>query len=157
MANRLRFRSGQVQLVKVPVLQHVEIDVGDLVYLWAGKAFPLSQFPDDWVDLSDRRKAVPKAFLGIAHQSTASGETEHISVDLSPLAVYEMDVEADTYELGVPLEPCLGMSQCLRQSRDSHGAIARAAEYKATRSTLLRVSFCSAFHPASANRYALIG
>ena len=160
MANRLRFRSGQVQLVKVRVDSGTVIEAGDLVYLDGDDAKPASDFTWD-TDLSTTQASFAALFLGVAHQPSASGETKSISVDVSSSSVYEFDVQAGTYELG----DCLGpdensstiMSQQLEAVADGGDAIGRAVQYKATSTTMLRVSFASAFHVGSANVNAGIG
>ncbi|TWT63217.1 hypothetical protein [Rubinisphaera italica] len=160
MGNQLRFRSGQVQLVKVRVDSGSVISVGDLVYLDGDDAKPGSSFAWD-TDLATTQAAFAEVFLGVAHQPSAAGETEAISVDVSPFSVYEFDVQTGTYELGDVLGPDEGSSTLQSQQLESVGSaglgIARAMEFKASNSGLLRVSFASAFHAASANVNATVG
>lgn len=160
MSNKLRFRSGQVELHKVRVNSATVIEAGDLVWLDTDDVKPASAFTWD-TNLATTQAAFAAVFLGIAHQSSAAGETADISVDLSPLSVYEFDVDSDTYELGELLGPdnvstALADQQLTPVASTGLG-IARAAEYKAAASTLLRVQFASAFHPASANVNAELG
>lgn len=160
MSNKLRFRSGQVELHKVRVDSNTVIEAGDLVWLDTDDAKPATDFT--WTtDLATTQGAFAAAFLGVAHQSSAAGETDDISVDVSPLSVYEFDVESGTFELGDLIGPSHASDGLLSQTLASVGsaavAIARAAEYKAAASTTLRVQFASAFHPASANVNAQIG
>ena len=160
MSNKLRFRSGQVELHKVRVDSDTVIDAGDLVWLDTDDAKPAADFT--WTtDLATTQGNFAAAFLGVAHQSSAAGETSDISVDLSPFSVYEFDVGSDTYELGGLLGPSHGTNvltnQKLETVASSGLAIARAAEYKAAASALLRVQFASAFHSASANVNADVG
>lgn len=49
------------------------------------------------------------------------------------------------------------MDQRLEGVSSAGNAIARAAEYKASSSTLLKVSFASAFHTGSSNANAQVG
>jgi hypothetical protein len=160
MSNKLRFRSGQVELHKVRVDSNTVIEAGDLVWLDADDAKPASDFP--WTtDLATTQGNFAAAFLGVAHQSSAMGETDDISVDFSPFSVYEFDVDSGTFEVGGLLGPSHGtnvlMNRKLATVASSPLAIARAAEYKAVASTTLRVQFASAFHPASANVNADVG
>ena len=160
MSNNLRFRSGQVELHKVRVLSDTVIEAGDLVWLDGNDARPASDF--DWTtDLATTQGNFAAVFLGVAHQSSAAGETADISVDLSPLSVYEFEVTAGTFEVGGLLGPAAGTNvladQKLATVASGALAIARAAEYKAASSSMLRVQFASAFHPASANVNANIG
>jgi hypothetical protein len=160
MANRLRFRSGQVELHKVRVDSATEIDAGDLVYLDGDDVKPASAFPFT-TDLATTRGNFAAVFLGVAHQPSAAGQTDPLSIDLSPLSVYEFNVDPGTFELGDKLA-CDGSSdglesQQLQKVTNAAHAIARAAEYKATTSPLLRVQFASAFHAGSSNVNAAIG
>ena len=160
MANKLKFRSGQVQLHKVRVDSNTVIEAGDLVYLDGDDAKPASSFT--WSsDLATTQSNFAAKFLGVAHQSSAAGETKDISVDLSPYAVYEFDVAAGTYEVGDDLAPDESSSHLMSQQLEAVAsgtlAIARAAEYKSASSTQLRVTFASAFSTASANVNAAIG
>ncbi len=160
MSNKLRFRSGQVELHKVRIDSATVIEAGDLVWLDTDDAKPASAFT--WTtDLATTQGNFAAVFLGVAHQSSAAGETQDISVDLSTFSVYEFDVDSATFELGGLLGPSSASSlltdQKLATVASGALAIARAAEYKAAASSVLRVQFASAFHPASANVNANIG
>lgn len=160
MANRLRFRSGQVQLVKVRVDSGTVIEAGDLVYLDVDDVKPASDYPWD-TNLVTTQASFAAVFLGVAHQPSAAGDTESVSVDVSPLSVYEFDIQSATYELGDLLGPDENASALMSQQLEAVGAsgdaIARAVQYKATSSSMLRISFASAFHAGSANVNAAIG
>lgn len=158
MANRLRFRSGQVQLHKLRVNSATVIEAGDLLFLDTDDVKPASDFVWD-TNLATTQAAFTAVFVGVAHQQSASGDTDDVSVDLSPHSVYEFDVAASTYEVGDPLAPG-GISALTNQQLTGakrKRSIARAAEYKADIATSLRVTFASAFHTGSANRNAAIG
>ena len=160
MANRLRFRSGQVQLQKLRVDAATVLEAGDLVYLDGDDVKPAKDFP--WTtDLATTQGAFAALFLGVCHQQSASGDTGDVSVDLSPLSVYEFNVNADTYEVGDPLGPDEQASKLMNQQLEvvanANLGIARAAEYKAASSSLLRVTLASAFHAGSANVNAALG
>lgn len=160
MANRLRFRSGQVQLIKVRVDSGTVIEAGDLVYLDVDDVKPASDYPWD-TNLVTTQASFAAVFLGVAHQPSADGETESVSVDVSPLSVYEFDTQSATYEMGDLLGPDENASTLTSQQFEavasSGDAIARAMQYKATSSSMLRVSIASAFHVGSANVNAGIG
>lgn len=160
MANRLRFRSGQVRLHKLRVDGATVIEAGDMVFLDTDDVKPAQDFI--WTtDLATTQGAFAASFLGIAHQQSAAGETEDVSVDLSPAAVYEFDVAPATFEVGDDLAPDELSSKLMNQQLEAVAsatlAIARAAEYKSASASLLRVSFASAFHTGSANTNAAIG
>jgi hypothetical protein len=160
MANRLRYRSGQVELVRVRVDSGTVIEAGDLVFLDTDDAKPASDFTWD-TDLATTQGEFAAKFLGVAHQPSADGETDPISVDVSPHAVYEFDANAATYEVGDVLGPDELSSALMDQQLEAVATpdlgIARAAEYKAASSSKLRVRFASGYHTASANANAAIG
>ncbi len=160
MANRLRFRSGQVELHRLRVDSGTVIEAGDLVFLDTDDVKPASDFTWD-TNLATTQAAFAAAFLGVAHQQSADGDTDDISVDLSSHSVYEFDVASATYEVGDVLGPDEGSSDLTDQQLEAVSSaalgIARAAEYKPAAATLLRVRFASAFHTGSANTNAVIG
>jgi len=160
MANRLRYRSGPVELHRLRVDSGTVIEAGDLVFLDTDDVKPASDFTWD-TDLATTQAAFAAEFLGVAHQASAAGETDDISVDLSPHSVYEFDVAAGTFEVGDALGPDEGSSDLQDQQLEAVGSaalgIARAAEYKAASSSKLRVRFASAYHPGSANVNADVG
>lgn len=160
MSNRLRFRSGQVELHKVRVDSATELEAGDLVWLDTDDVKPASAFA--WTtDLATTQANFANVFAGVVHQPSAVGEADPVSIDLSPLAVYEFDVVASTFELGgllgVDGAPSALVDQRLAKVTAASRAIARAAEYKAASSSLLRVQFASALHTGSSNVNAAIG
>ena len=160
MSNQLRFRSGQVFLQKLRVDADTIIEAGDLVFLDGDDVKPASDFTFT-TDLATTQANFAAAFLGVAHQQSKAGETDDISVDVSPHAVYEFDVNGATYEVGDLLGPDELSGAIMNQQLEAVGsaalAIARAVEYRANSSSLLRVSFASAFHTGSANANAQVG
>lgn len=160
MSNLMRFRSGAVQLQKVRVDAETVIEAGDMVFLDTDDVKPASDFA--WTtDLATTQGAFAGAFLGIAYQCSGEGETDPISIDVSPLSVYEYGVYSATYEVGAMLGPdsasSLLMDQQLKGVGSAGLAIARGAEYKASASGLLRVNFASAFFTGSGNVNSAIG
>ncbi|MFQ5732303.1 MAG: hypothetical protein ACE5KM_10155 [Planctomycetaceae bacterium] len=159
MANQLRFRSGQVDLHRLRVDSGTVIEAGDLVYLDTDDVKPASSLA--WnIDLPTTQGDFAALFLGVAHQQSANGDTDDISVDLSPLSVYEFDANAATYEVGDTLGPdenALTLMDQQLEAAVAAASIARAAEYKAAAASKLRVQFASAFHAGSANTNAVIG
>lgn len=148
MANRVRFRSGQVELRKVRVDAASVIEAGDLVWLDTDDAKPASAF--DWTtNLATTQANFKAVFLGVAHQPSAAGETEPISVDVSPLSIYEFDVASGAYEVGGLLGPDEASSTLMTQQLETvaaaTSAIARSVEYRSSGSTKLRVQLLSAY------------
>ncbi len=159
MANQLRFRSGQVQLFKLRVESTTVIEAGDLVYLDTDDVKPASDFTWD-TDLGVTQAGFAEVFLGVAQEQSAAGETADLSIDLSPFAIYEFDVDSATYEVGESLGPDESSSTLMDQQLEAAGetsGIARSCEYHAAATSTLRVSFASAFHPGSANINAHLG
>lgn len=160
MPNRLRFRSGQVQLHRFRVDADTVIEAGDLVYLDGDDVKPASAFPWD-TDLATTQAAFAAAFVGVAHQQSRAGETDDISVDLSPHAVYEFDVNPAAYEVGDVLAPDESSNTLMNQQLEAVASgtlgIARAAEYKPASASRLRITIASAFHTGSANANAALG
>ncbi|MFW6125430.1 MAG: hypothetical protein ACOC46_04710 [Pirellulales bacterium] len=162
MANKVRFRSGRVHLAKVRVDSAAVIERSDLVYLDTDDAKPASSFPWD-TDLPTTQSGFAALFLGVAHEQSANGDTDPISVDLSPDAVYEFDVASATYEVGDALGPDQDgantqlMDQQLEAVASGSLGIARAAEYHAAATTALRVTLASAYYTGSANVNAALG
>ena len=157
--NRLRFRSGQVHLRKVRVDAATVIEAGDLVWLDTDDAKPASAFA--WTtNLATTQGNFAAKFLGVAHQPSAAGESEPISVDVSADSVYEFDVNSAAYEFGQSLGPDESSNSLMNQQLESAvgtSSIARAAEYTPAAATTLRVSFASAYAASSANVNAHVG
>lgn len=158
--NRLRFRSGQVQLVRCRVDAATVIEAGDLVWLDGDDVKPASAFA--WTtNLATTQGNFAAKFLGVAHQPSAAGETAPISVDISPTSVYEMDVSVGAYEVGALMGPDEDSSKLHDQQLETTAlavnAIARSVEYQPAGTDRLRVSLASAYHVGSSNVNASIG
>lgn len=160
MANRYSFRSGQRQLVKAAVDSATVIEVGDMVWLDTDDVKPAADFTWD-TDLETTQAAFAAQFLGIAVESSAAGDTAPISVDVSPVSVYEYDVASGTYEIGTPLGPDKAtgdniVSQVL-ETAVAASSVARAVERKTAASTALRVQFASAYSTYANNANGALG
>lgn len=158
--NRLRFRSGQVELRRVRVDAGTVIEAGDLVWLDTDDAKPASAFA--WTtNLATTQGNFAAKFLGVAHQQSRAGDTDPISVDVGPHSVYEFDCNSAAYELGALLGPDESSSTLMNQQLEAVGsaaaAIARAAEFTTGAQTTLRVTLASAYATGSANVNAQIG
>jgi len=88
------YRSGEQVLIQVPVASATVIDKGDQVALSAGKAVPLDSTYDTSSAAAAIADAGSNAFLGIAMDASASGDTDAIKVDISTSAIYEFDLYA---------------------------------------------------------------
>lgn len=159
----LRFRQGTVLLVHVPVALEVVYKPGDLLCLVDGVAYPLEHW-ENVVGGSLKHSDLPAYFLGVCHSESGLQGVEQISVDVSPISVYEFDVEENEYELGEPLRPMVeedGISEWFSNteliSSLPENAIARSMQCQIEPSNKLRVSFASAFCPGSSNKFARLG
>lgn len=158
MANRLRLRQGQVQLVRVRVLADDTIEQGDLVWLDGKYARSAATFPQ-FNKLDGAHAVFADVFLGIAHQASSPGEAHDISVDISPLSVYEMDCVNTAYEVGDQLSLDATATnqfvpQRVRMTAPGIPGIARAVEYQ-TGGATLRVCLFSAFGAIMSRRAGL--
>ena len=157
--NKLRFRSGQVQLRKVRVDASTTIEAGDLVWLDGNVARPASDLA--WnTDLATTQADFAAKFLGIAHQPSTTGETLPISVDVSSQSVYEMDVNPAAYELGQSLGADENASLLMNQQLEAAlagSSFARSAEFTTGTVSTLRVTLASSLTTGSANVAAHLG
>jgi len=164
MANKHRFRKGQMELVKLAVESATVIEIGDMLYMEStgGEVKPASSYGAGGT-FSALQQGFANVFCGIAYESSASGETDDISVDVSPDSVYEFDVASATYAYGDDLgpdessTPGVLMDQQLEATSNTANAVARAAEYASAATTLLHVKFASAFNPSANNTNAVVG
>ena len=157
--NKLRFRSGQVLLRRVPVNVDTVIEVGDLLWLDGDEVKPASDFTWD-TDLATSQAAFAAVFLGIAHQPSAAGESIPVSIDVSSQSVYEFDTDNAAYTFGQSLGPGENSSTLSNKqltSATASSSIARAAEFSTTATNKLRVSFASAFALNSSNVNSSLG
>lgn len=147
-----RFRSGQVHLRRFRVAEATEIVPGMLVCLDADRLVPASSLPT--------AAAVAAQFAGVAHQRSEAGQTEPVSVDVSPLAVYEGAVEPSAFEIGELLAASVDVApsdDTLAAAAGPDEAIAMAAEFADAGRTRLRVTFASTVCTASSHQLAQLG
>ena len=157
MANNLRHRSGPQLLVKCAVDSAQVIDIGDMVWLNTDDVRPATAFTWD-TDLATTQASFAEKFIGIAQEESASGETDEISVDISPLAVYEMALASATAEVGDPLGPDqtgTGSSATLMdqqlESAVAGSSVARCVKRNAAAATSIEVTFASAYFADNTN------
>ena len=91
MANKNRYRFGQQTIVEVPVASATVIEKGDFICLVSGLAVPAGSVADAG-DAAANREAVADAFLGIAQNASANGETKPIMVDIGLESVHALDL-----------------------------------------------------------------
>ena len=105
-------------------------------------------------NLATTQAGFAAVFAGVAHQASAAGQTDDISVDISPLSVYEFDCHPAACEVGDRFAPDELSSTLMNHQLEAVGGstpgIARAVEYRPASSTTVRVTFASALHTAAA-------
>ena len=132
----LRFCSGQPHLRCFPAAAASAIDFGDLVCLRGGELVRLDEQPT--------AEEVAASFCGVSHNRSRVGQTEPIEIDVSPLAIYEVDVTAGTYAFGDLLGPTPKIAaRELAPVVRADEAIAIAAAAARPGDRRLRVRLCS--------------
>lgn len=97
----MRHRFGQQMIIRVAVDSATDIKMGDVLILDTDDAKPASS--ETWSsDLTTTLGNFNNHFLGIAQAEHAAGSGIQLDfpVDISPFAVYEMDCENETHEVG---------------------------------------------------------
>ena len=160
MPSHLRFRTGPVHLFKAPVDADSLIEPGDMLYLDTTVARTAAEYP--WTtDLATTQTAFSNVFLGIAHERSEVGDSDPISVDMSPQSVYEFDVDISSYGIGQWLGPDENSSTLMNQQLEAVGvasrAIAKCMEFTDGFVAKARVSFAPVYGTASVNSAAAIG
>lgn len=97
MSDKMRWRYGETNSVIAAVDSSTVIELGDLLYLSDGEAFPASAMtPESTVAAT--QAAFSAAFLGVAMQKSNSGDAAPIRV--ATTGVFEYDAPSATYGLG---------------------------------------------------------
>lgn len=162
MANAIRYRSGRRQYQQFAISGSYDVDVGDLMYLDGGVAYPASHFTWD-TSLGVTQTAFAKQFIGIAAQQCRAGVPATIDIDTSPDAVYEFPIASATYENGDAFGPAKASGNALEDQKLEGStnseviSIARAVDRKTAADTFVKVQFASAYNASSANVGAGLG
>jgi hypothetical protein len=113
----VRHRFGPQFLIRVAVDSATAIQAGDLLFLDSGEAKPAAA--ETWdTDLATTQANFNNHFLGIAQadHEAGSGDLSDFPVDISPMAVYEMDCESEEHEVGDLLAPAKAAGNALVSS-----------------------------------------
>ncbi|MEE8427061.1 MAG: hypothetical protein V3S15_07220 [Woeseiaceae bacterium] len=106
MANIMRWRYGETNLVTLPVDVETDIEIGDLVLLEGGgkgsHAEPVSSVRVG-MELAGAQKVVVDSFVGVAMQRSRAGDTQAIRIATS--GVFEFDCYDTRFELGDRVGP----------------------------------------------------
>jgi hypothetical protein len=162
MANSVNYRYGQTKIVQPAVDSGTVIYVSDLCYFDTDDVKPAASYT--WSsDLATTRAGFANVFMGIARQSSASGDTDPIDVDISADSVYEFTISSATVELFDEFAPAKDsgnalLSQTLATTTNSEVvSIARAMERLTSASTRCRMSFASAWNPSTNQANNILG
>lgn len=130
---------------------------GDMLY-WDSSNHvvkPAADFTWD-TDLATTQAAFAVVFVGIANESSASGETDPISVDISSEAIYEFDCASTTFYPGGGVGPAKDTGNALLSQKVASAVAAASvgmasveAPYGAA--TRVRCRFSSAHLPLNVN------
>ena len=136
MSNKMRWRYGDTNPVVVSVDASTIIEIGDLLWLDANYAKP-DALNTNGLGLSDRQTDFASKFLGVAMQQSRDGDVSDIRV--ATTGIFELDCDADTFELG-DLIVCGGigtdlLSQKTTATSDLNQSIARAAKQQTSNTT----------------------
>jgi hypothetical protein len=92
MADKNRFHNDG-GVISMPVASGTVISKGDFICLSSGNAIPASSVADAG-DAAANREAAADAFMGIALEASASGETDNIRVDISLDHQFILDLQS---------------------------------------------------------------
>jgi len=150
MAHVLRYRYGETNPVTANVASADVIEVGDLIGIDT-TAKPVED--TDWWNSNEAgtQEDFHDAFLGVALEGSASGETKDISVATS--GVFEMIAESDTYLFGQQVGPydagATGTnlaSQSVEDVATANLAIGRVAKRETVAATSVHVDIKSTLY-----------
>lgn len=131
MANIMRWRYGDTNPVMAPVAPSTAIEIGDLVYLSGGEAWPAATLPDQGTEIGNQN-LFHEIFLGVAMQSSSEDDTSEIRI--ATTGVFEFDCAEATFDVGDFLtvaENTPGtvlLNQTVTDAPSASAAIGRSAE-----------------------------
>jgi len=155
--------SGPRRLRKRSVGSSVVFSRGDMLFLvdTIGNVNDAAAFT--WnTDLATTQADFANVFCGIAWESTADGETEDVSVDESPDAVYEFNCQSATYYPQHSLGPAKefnddALSPDMLAKADLGRSIARPVSIVRSAATKILVTFAPVFNPSANSAAGVIG
>lgn len=155
-------RQGPSTLRKCAVASATVIERGDMVYFDTTnhQVLPASSLTWD-TNLATTQATFASLFVGIAEEASAAGETDPISVEVNPQAVYEIDVPSGTYHLDDTFGPDKDSGNALLdqtiESATGTSAIARCVKEMTAAGTRVWVTFAPALSTSSSNINANVG
>jgi len=122
MADRMRWRFGDLRTVESRVDPETVIEIGDLV--WADGVFvlPVSAFIADTVEAANL--FIGQRFIGVAMCRSRAGEARPVTVAIS--GVFEYECETADYEADELLGIVAGRNQQVGKAADRRAAIGRS-------------------------------
>jgi hypothetical protein len=97
MSNTMRWRYGDTNPVMMPVVAEAAIEIGDLVFLQSGSAYPASNLEDAGSEAGNQ-EAFHDAFIGVAMQCSPADSTDPIRIATS--GVFEFDCASAAFDVG---------------------------------------------------------
>lgn len=102
MANVMRWRYGETNLVTLGVCTRDDIEIGDLLHMESGEARPASTIRSGGDARNDLRR-FHDGFIGVAMQRSPVGNTDLIRIATS--GVFEFESDKGSYDLGDRVGP----------------------------------------------------
>lgn len=134
------------------------ISRGDMVWLDTDDVKPASDFTWD-TNIATTQANFAAKFLGVAMESSASGETTPISVDVSSQSVWEFDCASANFVAGGPVGPAKASGNALEDQKLVTAVAASSIGFvHATGTSLTRVmATMQSAYAASSNVNANVG
>lgn len=146
-------REGEMELRKYAVDSATVVAKGDLLFLDTDDVKPAADFTWD-TDLATTQAGFAAVFVGVAYESSASGESTAISVDIAP-TVYEFDCASATFQPGAGVAPAKDTGNALLSQKlvaaTGTSCIGRTIGPVQTSVTRVKAKLGSAHQPLNVN------
>ena len=133
---------------------------GDMLFLDTDDVKPASSFTWD-TNIATTQTAFAVKFAGVAAEAHAAGVAGVISVDVSPLSVWEMDQASATAEVGGPLAPAKQSGNALENQKlvaaAASASIGRVHTRLASANTRVLATLASAYAVSANNDNGPVG
>ena len=148
MANKMRWRYGDTKPVTLATDPEHVIEIGDLVYMESGMAYPAAS-QDDLGTKAENQEGFHDAFVGVAMQASPLGSSQTIRI--ATAGVFEFDATSGTPGLGQLMGPAgtgsggnAGLAnQTIEAVATANLAVGRCAKLVAQASTIALVDIVS--------------
>lgn len=147
MANDFNYLRGNLRQIRVPILTGDVIEVGDFIVRDDGQSDAYISATDSTFWDTDEATTVGQAkddFVGVAMQSSATGETAEITLNID--GVYSVAATSDSYLLGALVSLTKGGGNALVsifEDGTAADSFARVAKQAAASSTVIEIEIFS--------------